>query len=80
MVRVKLFANFREIVGQKELEIEAKSLEELIERLCEKYPDMRLLLEKEGYTHFAVNGKLVFENIELKDSDTVAIFPPVSGG
>ncbi len=79
MVKIKLFANFREIAG-KELEIEARDLNEVVEKLCKKYPGMMSLFEREGYAHFAVNGRIVFENIELKDIDTVAIFPPASGG
>ncbi len=79
MVLVKLFANFREVVGKKEIEIDAKNLKELIETLNQQYPDFHKLME---YAVIVVNGQIaeVDEDIELKDEDTVAIFPPVSGG
>jgi len=80
MVKIKLFANFRETSGKNELEIEARDLKEVVEKLCKKYPDMKPLFEKRGYANFAINGRMIFENIELRDIDTVAIFPPVSGG
>ncbi|AEA46329.1 MoaD/ThiS family protein [Archaeoglobus veneficus] len=80
MPKVKLFANFREIAGCKELEVSASKLSEIVEKLCRMYPEMKPLFEKEGYAHFAVNGKLVFDDVELKEDDVVAIFPPVSGG
>lgn len=84
MVKVKLFANFREVAGEKEVSIDASNIKELIEHLMRKYPAMEELITFEDYLHVSVNGKLIYtENYritELSDEDVVAIFPPVSGG
>ena len=77
MVRVKLFANFREVVGRREIEVEAKNLNELLEKLSRDYPNVKELYD---YMIVVVNGKIVKENVELKDNDVVALMPPVSGG
>lgn len=84
MVKVKLFANFREVAGEKEVDIEASNLEELIEQLTTRYPVMEDLIAAEDYLHVMVNGQHVnqenYESTGLTDEDVVAIFPPVSGG
>ena len=77
MVRVKLFANFREVVGKKEIEVEAKNLNGLLEKLSQDYPEIKKLYD---YMIVVVNGKIVKENVELRDDDVVALMPPVSGG
>ena len=77
MVKVKLFANFREIAGKREIEIDAKDTEELLEKLAEMYPEFRKLYD---YAILMVNGEFIRGNVELKKDDTVAIFPPISGG
>jgi len=80
MVKVRLFANFRETVGASELKIEAEDLEELVDKLINLYPDLKQLFSKKNYAKFAVNRILVSENVKLRKKDEVAIFPPVSGG
>ncbi len=79
MVVVKLFANFREVAGKREVEVEAKSLKELLENLVSMYPEFHGLM---GYAVVVVNGKIADKekDLMLKKEDTVAIFPPVSGG
>lgn len=78
MVRVKLFANFREIVGEKELLIEAENLESLLKILSERYSGFEDLL---NYAIIMVNGRRVGDRkVDLSNDDIVAIFPPVSGG
>ena len=77
MVRVKLFANFREIAGAKELEVDAKTLRELMELLKSRYPQFEKLYE---YSIVMVNGKAVDGDKELDENDVVALLPPVSGG
>ena len=84
MVKVKLFANFREIVGSKEIEINAKSVKELLDLLVKDHPELEEHFSEDKlkeYVHIMVNGKIV-ENLDtkLKQNDVVAIFPPVSGG
>ena len=86
-VRVKLFANFRE-AAEKEVELEAAKLDDLIQILVERYEKLKDLMFEDGklrdYVHIMVNGRHVnhLEGLEtrLKDGDVVAIFPPVSGG
>jgi len=86
MARVKLFANFREAAGVKEVEIEASSVRELLEKLAKRFPKLESLFYEKGrvkdYVNIMVNGKNVRRelNYPLKDDDEVAIFPPVSGG
>jgi len=84
MVRVKLFANFREIVGSRELEVDAKSVRELLDLLVKNYPKFKEYFSEDKlkeYVHIMVNGKIVEDLSErLNQNDTVAIFPPVSGG
>lgn len=77
MVKVKLFANFREIAGTKELEVDARTLSELMEVLKSKYPQFEKLYE---YAIVMVNGRSVEGDEELDENDVVAFLPPVSGG
>lgn len=86
MVKVKLFANFREIAGTKEVEIDARYLSELLDELARRFPALKdVMFEGEklkDYVNIMVNGKFERKNLqrELRDDDEVAIFPPVSGG
>lgn len=84
MVKVKLFANFREAAGISEVNIIASNVKELIELLVTKYPAMEELIDAEDYLHVMVNGKHIdpenYKSTKLKNGDVVAIFPPVSGG
>jgi len=79
MVRVKLFANFREIAGKREIEVDAENLKDLLEKLTSEYPEFEKLMD---YAVIMVNGKIAdrSENVGLRKHDAVAIFPPVSGG
>lgn len=84
MVLVKLFANFREAVGAREIELDAKNVSELIWRLVSDFPQVGELVKREEYLHVMING-VHFSNLDrfdtpLKKDDVVAIFPPVSGG
>ncbi len=77
MVKVKLFANFREVVGRKEIEIDAEDIQNLLKILAKKYPKLEDLY---NYAIIMINGKVAKENVKLKKDDVVAILPPVSGG
>ncbi len=81
MVRVRFFAGFREKIGEDELRIETSdiTLEKLIEILEEQNVGIKELIEKNGAT-IAVNRKVAKLSDTVKNSDEVAIFPPVSGG
>jgi len=86
MVRVKLFANFREIAGVSEVEVDARSIRDVLTKLCEAFPGLKDAFfegdELKDYVHIMVNGRHVRGNLdfEIKDDDVVAVFPPVSGG
>jgi len=83
-----LFANFREAINQKEVEIEATTVKELLINLVNKFDNLRPLIFENGdlrdYVHIMVNGKHINHlkgmETELSKEDVVAIFPPVSGG
>ncbi|HIP62804.1 MAG TPA: MoaD/ThiS family protein [Archaeoglobus profundus] len=85
MVKVKLFANFREVVGKKEIEISATTVLDLLIKLSNEYPELKQLIFRDNkisdYVNIVINCEIVQElNTKLNKDDVVAIFPPVSGG
>ena len=67
MVRVKLFASFREKFGS-EMEVKARSVKELLEKLGIEDAVV------------AVNFEVVNGDAEIKDGDEVAVMPSFNGG
>lgn len=86
MAKVKLFAQFRELAGVSEVEVEGENLREILENLVTRYPKLKEKFFEEkklrDFVQIMVNGKNVRGNLEFKvsDKDLIAIFPPVSGG
>lgn len=80
MVSVRFFAGLRERVGTDEvhLDIDDITVEELIGLLDKKNPGIKELIES-GAT-IALNRNVAKRDDVVKDTDVVAIFPPVSGG
>ncbi|MCE8422960.1 MAG: MoaD/ThiS family protein [Candidatus Methanoperedens sp.] len=87
-IRVKLFANLREYVRTKEIELEGDNVKEILKTICKKFPGIdRMIYEDDKlipYINIFVNGKDINElsglDTPLNPNDEIAIFPPVSGG
>lgn len=89
-VKFKLFANFREAVRGKEveLEIDGDTVDDAIRVLLERYPRLAPMTLQEGKIKPFVNILLNTEKIggsdglssPIKENDEIALFPPVSGG
>ena len=90
MIKIKFFANFREIVGARTINMKENNItiKELLNNLCEIHKDLRnALFDTNGlrdYVKIMVNGRSIAFlngiNTILQDGDVVAIFPPVAGG
>ncbi len=77
-VRLKFFASFRLLTGTAgtELEVpEGTTTSDLLGMVREMYNGF---IEKTVL--YAVNGEYVGEDVGLEEGDSVAFFPPVSGG
>jgi molybdopterin synthase sulfur carrier subunit len=77
-VKVRFFARCREIVGEKEKEVELEGgmrLMDIIDFLMSEYPELKKETLLTSLNHTYVN-----RNAELNDNDEIAVFPPVSGG
>ncbi|HID56632.1 TPA: MoaD/ThiS family protein [Candidatus Poribacteria bacterium] len=90
-MRLKFYAVFRDITGQKELDKEfSGTLGQLLDELCDEFGQRmrRYIFDEEGrvrkYVKIFVNGRNIqdLEGLEtrLDDEDEVAIFPPIAGG
>jgi molybdopterin synthase sulfur carrier subunit len=81
-MRIKLlyFSSIKDKIkrNSEDLELDkAITIGELKGILKEKYKEIAEILDK---SMFAVNENYVSEDYQLKDGDTVAVIPPVSGG
>ena len=85
---VKLYANLRSVTGQKEINLPAGSIHELLDRLIQDFPDLQRFLLENGKLRprviITLNGQpldpAAGQEIPVADQDQVAIFPPVAGG
>lgn len=80
LITVKLFASYRDLLGEDDLQIEMRdggTVGEALEVLRENYP----ALSEQGYSPLtACNLEHVSKSHVMQDGDELAIFPPVSGG
>ncbi len=91
-VRVKFFATFKQITNKKEIELqleEGTNISQLIDILIKSYNDLKKEIYDDknkikDYIQILKNGRnikyLNALNTQLKDADTISIFPPVAGG
>ncbi len=79
-VRVLLFAAFRELFAQREIEVDlpvGATAEDLFVTLQQRQPALARL---RPYTSFAVNREMQTSDVRLHSGDEVALLQPVSGG
>jgi molybdopterin converting factor small subunit len=79
-VRVLLFAAYRELVGQKSLQVDVvpdATVDDVFEAVQRVAPDLARL---RPYTSFAVNREIEPAGFRVKDGDEIAFIQPVSGG
>ncbi|MDX1710110.1 MAG: MoaD/ThiS family protein [Rhodovibrionaceae bacterium] len=81
MAHVKLWESLREATGgQTELEVEARTVKQLLDRLAEDYPDLQPAIDKglsvsiDGEMHRKAGFQKIPEGAE------VVIFPRMAGG
>lgn len=80
IIHLKLFASIKDICGFSEKDFSYEkpvSVNVIIQELIDLYPEIS---DKRGHLLIAVNEDYTNSDAILNDGDTVAIFPPVSGG
>ncbi|HLS60770.1 MAG TPA: molybdopterin converting factor subunit 1 [Virgibacillus sp.] len=77
MIKVLLFAQLQEEVGQNELDLEfgPATVTELKQELIDKYKGLQL-----DEAMIAINEKYAKSDDIVTPGDTVAVIPPISGG
>lgn len=73
-IQIIAFGQIAEITG-KELMIQATDIASLKQNLIQKFPEL-----SDKKIAFAVNKKLIQNNVNLNQNDVVALMPPYSGG
>jgi MoaD family protein len=79
-IRLKLFATFREIIGEKDMvkDVDAGStVEDIVAELLFAHPKLEPFKDSMIYS---VNKEYADASKELSDGDEVGILPPVTGG
>ncbi len=81
MITLKNFGIAREILQQRELSLDPEPLEiqnvgDLRTYLFSKYDRLAMV----SSVAFAVNEEYAEDHVELRNGDTIAVIPPVSGG
>lgn len=78
-MRVRLFATLKERAGASEIHVQgnATTVAELRRRIAEQHPALAPLI---AHSLVAVNRTFAFDADPVRETDEVALFPPVSGG
>jgi molybdopterin converting factor subunit 1 len=79
-IKVRLFANLRELVGEREITIIVPSgvtVSYLNNEILKKYPQLKSFSNK---FVTSVNCKVTIGDTVINSSDEIALLPPVSGG
>jgi sulfur-carrier protein len=76
--KIKAFGITKDILGGREtvIEVEGKTVGELRKLLITKYPQLAGLRS----LFIAVNSNYAEDQLQLNESDEIALIPPVSGG
>lgn len=80
MLRIKLFAGARQLVGDPEIELpwaDGETVATLKRTLSDLYPNLRPMLPR---LLVAINNDYASDRVTIQSEDEVACFPPVSGG
>lgn len=84
MVRVRLFADIREEVGESHVEAEGVTVRDVVDDLVEQHPALEEKLYSDGelraHLNLTADGEPVDPERSTDDVEEVAVFPPVSGG
>ena len=80
-LQVKFFARYRDEAGTSkvEMEVDGDKVEDIIDDVSKVYPDVLDEIEN-GNANVSINGKYSDLSSKIEEGDTLAIFPPVSGG
>ena len=87
-IRVRLFHELREAVGESELEIEANTLSEVVESLIKRQSSLKELFFNSkgclrGYVQFYLNNRIQDSPnlaMKLSNNDLLLLIPPAAGG
>lgn len=87
-VKIRLFHELRATIGQSELEIEANTLNDVLDALISRQRSLKEMFfdskgSLRGYTQFYVNNKV--QNLpdlfaKLDDGDLIVLIPLAAGG
>ncbi|MEK9199325.1 molybdopterin converting factor subunit 1 [Ureibacillus sp. 179-F W5.1 NHS] len=77
MIKILLFAHLQETIGQSELKVDVSdyTVGQLKDWMENQYPQLSL-----QNMMTAVNEEFATDDMIVKDGDTVAFIPPISGG
>ena len=82
-MKIKYFSWLKKITKIDEeniSDINIEDIEKLKNYLCEKYPELKKYIKQKDLIRIAVNLEYIQSNEKLKESDEIALFPPVRGG
>ncbi|WP_307150256.1 ubiquitin-like small modifier protein 1 [Robertmurraya andreesenii] len=90
-MQVKVFANLRDICGGVSIEVnpDGNQVIDVLDKMVEMYPEIDEEIfttdkKLKPFVHVYINGKNIIHSEDLqtvvKETDQMALFPPVAGG